>query len=429
MNNSVGIKIKALRMQNRISQEELCGNHMSRVVLSRIENGKALPSLSQIVYISRRFNKSLDFFLSDNNLPNVEPTQYKCHHSVIGEMYQKANYSGIIKVLNNDEKRMLYKDDYNTDFYFGMSYFQLNVHYEAIKPLKRYINKFLKSDNDTQKKHVMYFITALNTLSKIMLKNKNYTKCESYLMLAKKHAYINNVDGSYLGFVIHNNISYIYLTELKYNEIIDLLENFMHVHKEVVYPDVVASMCLALNVAYYNIENYEMAIKYAKKAIDLYSYTENREDAGIAYLNYINALRYSSKIEEGYSILRVCLNEYSNCGNLYQRFLMQKLILEFNMDDYEQALKTAEIIETGRLSKRSKCDYYFMLGHIEFVNGNYKKSHEYLLKCQDLYVKNKYFNELFVLYSDLYEITKDNLYEEKAAECKNAPAKRKNILI
>ena len=108
---------------------------------------------------------------------------------------------------------------------------------------------------------------------------------------------------------------------------------------------------------------------------------------------------------------------------------MQKLILEFNMDDYEQALKTAEIIETGRLSKRSKCDYYFMLGHIEFVNGNYKKSHEYLLKCQDLYVKNKYFNELFVLYSDLYEITKDNLYEEKAAECKNAPAKRKNILI
>ncbi|EGD50643.1 helix-turn-helix domain protein [Thermoanaerobacter ethanolicus JW 200] len=65
MNISIGTKIKSLRLQKKLSQSELCGNFMNRVVLSRIENGKALPSLEQLIYIAEKLEVPVSYFFSD----------------------------------------------------------------------------------------------------------------------------------------------------------------------------------------------------------------------------------------------------------------------------------------------------------------------------------------------------------------------------
>ena len=63
----IGEKIKKLRLEKMMTQSELAGTEITRNMLSRIENGFALPSLSTVYYIASRLNISPGFLLSEGN--------------------------------------------------------------------------------------------------------------------------------------------------------------------------------------------------------------------------------------------------------------------------------------------------------------------------------------------------------------------------
>ena len=52
----IGEKIKTLRNQRRMTQTALAGDQITRNMLSLIENGSALPSLSTILYLAERLD-------------------------------------------------------------------------------------------------------------------------------------------------------------------------------------------------------------------------------------------------------------------------------------------------------------------------------------------------------------------------------------
>lgn len=54
--SKVGERIKVLRRHMNMTQKELAGDKITRNMLSSIENGSALPSLSTLVYIAKRLN-------------------------------------------------------------------------------------------------------------------------------------------------------------------------------------------------------------------------------------------------------------------------------------------------------------------------------------------------------------------------------------
>ena len=53
---NIGEKIRELRVAKLMTQAELAGTHITRNMLSCIENGSANPSLSTILYIAGRLN-------------------------------------------------------------------------------------------------------------------------------------------------------------------------------------------------------------------------------------------------------------------------------------------------------------------------------------------------------------------------------------
>lgn len=63
---TIGEKIKKLRTDKLMSQTELAGNEITRNMLSQIEHGSALPSLSTIRYIASRLNVSPGFLLAED---------------------------------------------------------------------------------------------------------------------------------------------------------------------------------------------------------------------------------------------------------------------------------------------------------------------------------------------------------------------------
>lgn len=61
----IGAKIKKLRTSKMMTQSELAGHQITRNMLSQIENGAALPSLSTVLYIAERLNVPAGFLLAE----------------------------------------------------------------------------------------------------------------------------------------------------------------------------------------------------------------------------------------------------------------------------------------------------------------------------------------------------------------------------
>jgi len=68
---NIGNKIKTLRRELKMTQKELAGEEITRNMLSCIENGSSLPSISTLVYIAERLGVSPGFLIADENEDHI----------------------------------------------------------------------------------------------------------------------------------------------------------------------------------------------------------------------------------------------------------------------------------------------------------------------------------------------------------------------
>ncbi len=61
----IGKKIKRLRIEKLMTQSQLTGGEITRNMLSRIENGAALPSLGTVVYLASKLGVPAGYLLSE----------------------------------------------------------------------------------------------------------------------------------------------------------------------------------------------------------------------------------------------------------------------------------------------------------------------------------------------------------------------------
>lgn len=70
----LGQKILQLRKAAGLSQRQLCGDAITRNMLSRIEHGTVRPSMTTLTFLAERLGKPVSFFLDEESVtsPNVE---------------------------------------------------------------------------------------------------------------------------------------------------------------------------------------------------------------------------------------------------------------------------------------------------------------------------------------------------------------------
>ena len=62
---TIGTKIKSARLQKSMTQADLAGNHITRNMLSAIENDKANPSMDTVRYLADKLQLPVSYLLSD----------------------------------------------------------------------------------------------------------------------------------------------------------------------------------------------------------------------------------------------------------------------------------------------------------------------------------------------------------------------------
>ena len=62
---TLGEKIKSARLEAGLSQRQLCGDAITRNMLSQIENGSARPSMDTLSHFARQLGKPISWFLEE----------------------------------------------------------------------------------------------------------------------------------------------------------------------------------------------------------------------------------------------------------------------------------------------------------------------------------------------------------------------------
>jgi len=96
---NLGAKIRALRKRFGMTQSELCGDFITRNMLSRIETGAALPSLETLLYIANRLEISPGWLIDDD----AELSGYEKERllSAVKDLYKEKKFAECALDLRN----------------------------------------------------------------------------------------------------------------------------------------------------------------------------------------------------------------------------------------------------------------------------------------------------------------------------------------
>lgn len=121
---NIGAKIKEARLKNKMTQSALCGDKITRNMLSAIENGKALGSLDTLIYLANRLNIPLSYLFSEDTdnfffvKKNIMPQ--------ISAALDEKNYNLCMSLIMSLDKR-----DNELSFILAECYLELGI--QAVK--------------------------------------------------------------------------------------------------------------------------------------------------------------------------------------------------------------------------------------------------------------------------------------------------------
>jgi len=164
-------------------------------------------------------------------------------------LYENKKYFDVISTLNDKKTFEL------IDFYFiGMSYFNIGVLDNSSKNLKKFISQYKIQNEKIKATYVEQVALALNTLSKILLHNKNYHKSLKYLLIGNNYLNSYYAQDKKIYFIINNNISGIYGILKEYYRAKEYLEHFLNNNIDLHYNTVMSSIYINLNTRRLNYD-------------------------------------------------------------------------------------------------------------------------------------------------------------------------------
>lgn len=112
---TLGSKIRTLRKERALTQTALCGDYITRNMLSQIENDLAVPSVSTLTYLAERLDVPIGYLLDEEQ----SFFSYRKMQSIeeIRSLYADGNWQGCIDLCKqlgdfDDELALLLADCY-----------------------------------------------------------------------------------------------------------------------------------------------------------------------------------------------------------------------------------------------------------------------------------------------------------------------------
>ncbi|MEG0308264.1 MAG: helix-turn-helix transcriptional regulator [Clostridium sp.] len=406
--NKLGYKIKTLRKLANLTQEDLSCNILNRTSLSKIENGNLSPSISQLEHISSKLKISVTDLLKEDYAEELFLCSNKSN-IYIEDLYNNEKYFNIIEKIK--------PFDFITHYYLGMSYYKIELKDEAENYLNKCEDLFNKLSENDKLTNVENLCIALNSLRKIKI--KNFSNNDNLVYLEKPLNYLNlyNKRKCEIFFIINNNIGAYYFYSGDYEKCISFLEDLLKNNFKINPPTVLCSIHFNLSIAYFSIKDYDKSTEHIKKSMFFYNYIDNILESRECYINLFNSYLYSNNTKGCNNLLKFLFENYKD-DKLIERYKVLELNFLYNINNINSILDKSKNINYRNLENKTKLDYDFILGRVNFILGNYTASRCRYNKCLNALDKTEKFLDLSLSYADMFKICGNNEYNMRASECK-----------
>ena len=91
----LGKRIKESRLAAGLSQRQLCGDVITRNMLSQIENGSARPSMDTLQFLASQLGKSVGYFLEEDTIQSPNPQVM----ADARDAYSQRKYDLVLQIL------------------------------------------------------------------------------------------------------------------------------------------------------------------------------------------------------------------------------------------------------------------------------------------------------------------------------------------
>jgi len=179
---TLGEKIKNARCELKLTQSALCGDKITRNMLSEIERGKAAPSLDTLRYLASALRLPIEYFLSDDD--SLFQVKKKAAIGKIRAHLADKKYKAVIELTES-----LGESDDETNYILALAHFELGRAYvsggsllSGQKHLEIAIQKAAQTVYDTERiEHLALIYSAISKNVKAPLLELDIKKFENNL--------------------------------------------------------------------------------------------------------------------------------------------------------------------------------------------------------------------------------------------------------
>lgn len=262
----IGQKLRNARLAAGLSQRQLCGDVITRNMLSQIENGQARPSMDTLRYLSESLGKTMSYFLDENAI--TSPNQ-----SVISQArlaYQEKAYNQCLRLLDGfqePDENFVYEKNLLTCLSC------LALAEDAVKQERLPYARSLLAQAESAGQQTPYFAPALQRqLLLLMSATGEFCLPENdFELLIRARKALQEQDPQralqYLDAVEAHNGIWHRLCGQAYMEVANFSQAASHYL--LAYADYPQECCTALEQCYRELEDYKSAYEYACKLREL----------------------------------------------------------------------------------------------------------------------------------------------------------------
>lgn len=393
--SQIGFNIKTLRKIKGLTQEAVCCEILSRSTLSKIENSLMEPSITQLLHIAEILQVDAATLLNPPENPENFIINEESKSGYLEKLFHMENYLTIIETT--------WPVTFESMYYKGLSYYELEIKDKAISCLSQCENLFLKLDEKDKNIQAENLCTSMNTLRKLKIHDNSAE--ENIKWLKKILNYVSHYHCEYKAIYpkIINSMAVHYLLSEDYVTASKLIEEYLNTRKECCFLKPSALLHLNMSIAKFSMKDYKSSLAHIKKAIFFFDYIHDKYQSDECYLLFFNNLLYLKDFHETFKLVEF-LKENMAGSIFYNTFRLLEAILFYNLGDMDKTSHILQSLNLSALREKSMTDYYLLHGWVSFHYKDYAKCEADFEKCTNTLREEKRYLDLAMIYKDLYGI-------------------------
>lgn len=298
---SLGQKIRELRIQKGLTQQELGAGIVTISMISQIESDKAYPSHRVLEQIAARLETPIEFFVTDMKTQIEQNSIYKLAKGFLaGGQYQQA-IPLFRDLLQNPAPHFAVHD---VQFDLAEAYLQQGDLIRALELFEQVLDAVVRKGDDTM------IVQCLNKLGEARYRQEHYPlalyhwrKASETIARAKDiDPFTHAATLTNLGRVLHQ------VGEHKeavacYREAHNLLRGGNNLRQ-------LADVYLGLGLSLKNIGDYAKATEYCQDALTIYESLHQLKQTIDVRANFAGVQAEQGRVEDAIELLHQCLAEY-----------------------------------------------------------------------------------------------------------------------